>query len=307
MKKIVYKIIIFLFINFLILNVVIFYIQGNLNSSICSSPNNMDYDVVIMGTSHAQAFTTNASLVEKIISKKIGTLTNGSAGVVPEKIFLSCFFKANNKTKQLVYFIDPWIFYAKRWNEDNYILQQDAIDYKYLLSLIENHATGKVIFNYFRDKLTFESIFKKSIQISKDKTEKVIVKSDKTKPVEEISEERKKYLEVVGLKGRLGVLYLEGLNQDNFNKYSKVLEDIIKLAKKNNAQIILVIPPTNMGELPGRDQTVKLLKKLQIKYGSKYYDFSDVISDDSLYTEDNEHLNIKGVEYFTKKYFKTII
>ena len=67
-------------------------------SSACTAPRNEKYDFVLMGTSHTQVFYNH--VVEPIIPKKMKNLATGAAGVVPEKIFLTCFFEAKNKTNQ---------------------------------------------------------------------------------------------------------------------------------------------------------------------------------------------------------------
>lgn len=287
-------------------------------TSVCVLPRNEKYDFVLMGTSHTQLFYKH--IVESIIPKQMKNLASGAAGVIPQKIQLLCFFQANNETKQIVYFLDPWVLYSNRWNEGNYILQQENIEYSYLFRLLENNVDKKVLFNYFRDKLidNYDKFMRELL------TPKVKV-SEKTKLVENPDEnyaktqaqnrealmakktpEEQLAANQAEDKQRLEVSYNEGLNDKNFSRYSKHVEQIILLSKKNNAAISFAIPPTLMGKMPGHNNTIKLLSELKKKYKIEYFDLALEMQDQEFYW-DREHLTKKGVEYFTNNYLKQML
>ncbi|MBI2613554.1 MAG: hypothetical protein HYW62_02185 [Candidatus Levybacteria bacterium] len=327
MKRFILKVLILMVVNIVIYNVIMYLLYNkSFLESACTAPRNGEYDFLLMGTSHTQVFYDH--IVEKIIQKKMKNLATGAAGVVPEKIFLTCFFEANNKTNQVIYFLDPWALYSSRWNEDNYILQQEGIEYSYLSKLIENKVSTKVVFNYFRDKLTDNSdkfmrelLMPKTISPEKIKPVENLQPDNKEIPSEDSAKveagkrearmaqktpEEQQLANQAEDKQRLEISYNEGLSDKNFSKYSKHVEQIILLAKKNDAAISFIIPPTLMGEMPGHDNVIKLLSELKKKYKTEYFDFALEMQKQEFYW-DREHLNVKGVEYFTQNYLKDLV
>lgn len=320
MKKIISKILILLIINIIIYNLIIYLIYSkSFLSSICTAPRNEKYDFVLMGTSHTQLFYNY--IVEPIISKKMKNLASGAAGVIPQKIQLECFFETNNKTKQVVYILDPWALYSDRWNETNYILQQESIEYSYFFKLLANNVDKKVLFNYFRDKLTdnYDKFVRDLL------APKVTSPVEKPKPKDDPNEayttketslreermaqktpEEQAALNKAEDKQRLDTLYDRGLNEQLFSRYSRQVKKVILLAKKNNAEIVFIIPPTLMGKMPGHDNTIKLLSELKKRYGINYFDLSAIMQTKNYYF-DREHFNRPGVEYFTQNYLKEIV
>jgi hypothetical protein len=72
-------------------------------------------------------------------------------------------------------------------------------------------------------------------------------------------------------------------------------QDFLKLAKKNNIELYVVISPTaNLSPY----NSIAEIKKLTQQSGFKFYDYSTTINDYSLFYDDT-HLNIKGATLFT--------
>jgi hypothetical protein len=72
-------------------------------------------------------------------------------------------------------------------------------------------------------------------------------------------------------------------------------QDFLKLAKKNNIVLYVVISPTaNLSPY----NSIAEIKKLTQQSGFKFYDYSTTINDYSLFYDDT-HLNIKGATLFT--------
>lgn len=326
MKKFIIKIAILILVNIAIYNLAIYSLYNkSFLTSACTAPKDEKYDFVLMGTSHGQVFYKH--IVEPIISKKMKNLASGAAGIIPQKIQLECFFQAHNKTDKVVYLLDPWILHSNRWNESNYILQQENIEYSYLVKLLENNVDSKVLFNYFRDKLidNYDKFMRELLTplVPIVKTKPVIQEEVKKRqnPDEEYAAneaqkreatmaqktpEEQKVLNAAEDKQRLEILYDQGIKKEYFNKYSKELEKVILVAKKNNAQIVFIIPPTLMGKLPGHDNTIELLAQLKKTYGINYFDLSVEMQNQDFYW-DREHLSRSGVEYFTQNYLKKIL
>ena len=100
--------------------------NGETEANLPIIKSNQHYDIVFLGTSHGRTLSRfgNHDRVEKILSKKIINLsTGGGRGIYSSQIYLDYFFKRGNTTDTIVYFIDPWVFYSNKWNEENDLLQ----------------------------------------------------------------------------------------------------------------------------------------------------------------------------------------
>ncbi len=310
MKKFTQKITLFLIANILFYHFMIYLIDGKgFLVSACNLAQRENFDFIMLGTSHTQVFYNH--VVEKILPKKMKNLATGSAGVVPEKIRLLCFFESKNSTKNIIYILDPWALYSERWNENNIILQYENIEYSYTKKLISNGATKTVLFNYFRDKLTSNALVlinsyikTKDIPTPQPK-QPVQIQIEESKKIEKTLEEQRKIDEALD-KQRLEILYDEGLNQKRFSKYSQDVVEIIKLAKANHAHITFIIPPTLMGKMPGHEEVIKLLEEYKQKYNISYLDLTDEMQDQQYYW-DREHFNENGVNFFTEHFLSKIL
>ena len=106
------------------------------------------------------------------------------------------------------------------------------------------------------------------------------------------------------IQNRLKLLFPNGTDNNKFNKYKLVLDQIVALAKTRNMQITFIIPTTLLPKLPGMDKEKALLSEYK-KNNINYYNLSKSITDLSLYS-DTDHLNTKGVIKFTNTYLKTL-
>lgn len=248
------------------------------------------YDVVFLGSSHAITVFGNKKTYKDtsaILHKKYLTLANAGSGVLPQKIYLDYFFAEKNKTTYVVYLLDPWALYYRQWNEENYFVAEEAFRIRFLSLLLTHPFDRQVPIEYIRNKFTYlrfipEQKIKQKILSKKDITPDLIAKT-------------------------LHHYYPRHPEEKNFQHYSVILEDMIKLAKKNNSQVIFIIPPTLLAKnLPGIEEEKKLLNKLQHKYDVHFYDYSSAITDPSLYL-DMDHLNRQGADLFTEKFVKPIL
>lgn len=288
--------IVLIFLFFVIILVPFFYFwlenryqyeNWNTESNLFIIPENSSFDLLIMGTSHGRIFSRNQNhlIVEKILSKKILNISYSSGGIIPEEIFLEYFFKKGNKTKSIVYFIDPFVLYSSSWNEKFYDLGiAEPINALFLSELFSFDINKRVIFDYFASKFTLKWITKKP--------------NDSLPILQTVS------LNNSDIKWRINNLYPDSMNNNNFNKYANELKKVVSLSEKNNAKIVFVIPST-LFEDPGNKQLEKLLKIFKEKYNIPYYDYSSAIKDSNLFY-DIDHLNRRGIIFFTTNYLKKI-
>lgn len=165
MRSFLLKVIAFLAVNFLVYMAVVSIPQirysfpnNATESNLLSMTKNTGYDLLFMGTSHARIFSRskNDEIVEKILSKKMFNISKGGGhgGIFPEYLFLSRFYEEKNSAKDILYFIDPWTFYSSQWNEKNYFLEDEPVDFPFMTNAIKEGVNRSVIINYLQSKLS---------------------------------------------------------------------------------------------------------------------------------------------------------
>lgn len=295
MKKFVKNIIYFLLINLAVFIVVIWGISiifslknWQRDPDVYVIPSSNTYNFLIMGTSHANIFTrfSNQGRVEKILGKKFFNLSQPGSGPVIEKLYLKVFLDKKNRSQRIVYFIDPYALYSDRWNENYFLLLYGKFDLLFLRNAISSQIGATTLMNYIRTYLSLKWFIKNP---RPDKTDSRVYSYTKSQIIE-----------------RLNFLYPEGLTQNSFIKYTQSLNEVIQIAKKNNMKITFIVPTTLIKNLPGTNQTLKLLEKYKKDYNIMYYDYSNLIQDNNLYG-DEDHLNSDGISFFTKYYLKQIL
>jgi len=288
----------FLFINVAIILAILFYInkrdnknnykQFETESVIYSIPESKTFDLIIMGSSHGRMFTRgkNHLNVEKILNKKIVNISKSAAGIVPEFEFLKYFYKNGNKASEIWYFIDPFIFYSSKWNEELYFLTDEPFRFDFFFQILFSNLTSEVKYNYIKSKFSTEWIdFNASIL---PETESKLTKIDST-----------------AVQKRAISVYPSGLSEEVFDKYSSVFKQLIMFANAKELKITFIIPPTLLGFLPGMKELKLFLKNIKKDDSISYFDFSETIKNPAYYYN-HDHLNNNGVDFFTKKYLSHI-
>ncbi len=247
------------------------------------------YDFILMGTSHARMFGLDGQrpTIESIIGKNFTSLGYVGSGVMPQKLYLEDFYRHGNQTPRIIYMLDPWVLYSREANEKDFYTTNEVFRHEYLIGLIRDGFSPGVIKDYATKKVSYKIfILPRNLDI-------VLDAKMTQKEVGSLN---------VDIKERIKVWYSDGLSTANFKKYSKVLEDIVLLARKNNTKITILIPPTMMGDLPGEKNAKKLAKKLIVEV----YDYSDTVKNPDYYLN-FDHLNFDGTKYFASKYLKPLL
>jgi hypothetical protein len=251
-------------------------------------PKNEAYGFVLMGNSHAEAFAGGDShtLVESILGMKFFSFAKRGAGVLPEKIYLSYFFKQQNTTKYIIYFIDPFVMYSPKFNE-KYPFDTEPYHNSVLLNMIKNGFEWHILSDYLTS--NFDPRNHPSPQPSYACGTNALESLDQNK-----------------MQMAMADLYSDGLDRSSFNKYAVELGDQISLSNQHGARTIFIIPPYVWRHDPGRNELLGILRQYEQRYGIKYYDFSNSISDPGMYIDATNHLSCKGVQYFTERFLKPI-
>lgn len=254
---------------------------------------NEEYDILFLGISHARNFSRhhNHERIEKITNKKIINLGQGggACGINEQEFYLNYFYNRDNKAKELIFILSPPLMYSETLPIASNTFKEELFSIDFFISYLFFKSENKTerIVEYVRSKFTEEWI--------------------DMKPDSKMSENT--YLTSVDMKvvqeGFLAA-YGDTLSEARFSKSCKTIESIIRTAQHHNSKLIFIFPPAPFGKWPGHDSCVDFTKKMEQKYGCKYYDLSEAITTPEYYY-DHHHLNSKGVEYFTKTFLKPIL
>lgn len=267
------------------------YHNWNTYESLSLIPYSQQYDLLILGSSHGRVFSSfgNHRRIENILDMHILNISKTAAGLLPEKALLSYFYQNGNNAKQIMYIIDPAIFYSDKWNENNYFLEDEPFYPNFFITAAKEGINYKVLENYLRSKFSFYWI-----------TGRHPVDDELSKDIYLTGIDPEKVAK------RRAFLYSDGLKSEIFAHYADMLRDLVSQASKHNSKIIFILPPTLLGRLPGISEVVSLIKSMKKYFNVEIFDFSDTIKEPKLY-QDHDHLNTPGIELFTKKYLKPIL
>lgn len=252
-----------------------------------------DYDMLLMGISHARNFSRykNHLRLEKTLDREIINIGigEGKCGSNEQFFYLKYFYSQHNTTKQVVYVLSTAMMNKGFLNEasNTFELEPFRIDffYQYLRHNAENKSER--LFYYIKSKFSRKWLMLKPR--SSDRQDKALVAIDSTK-----------------IKEGLQLLLQGGERNDDFQRNCNAVEETIKLALANNSEIIFFISPALFGKWQGHYETLDFLRKMNEKYGIRYYDFSETVLIPKYYY-DHHHLNSDGIDFFTEKYLKEIL
>ncbi len=299
MKQFWWKTVVFAGINLLILSGVLLrawqkdddlFFHFSLTESVLNSlPENQEYDLLIMGSSHGRIFSRgpNHRVVEQILGLRMANISRSAAGIIPESAYLDYFYSKGNSAETIVYFLDPFVFSTVRWNERQFFLTEEPFEPGFLRRMIRYGIEPGVMYAYIRSK--FEHEWKKNHGI---------VRIDESFALEYRVEE--------SVRKRLEALYPDGYTKAVMDSYIPELKALLELARQHKTRVVFILPPTLLGKTPGHSDLVNHLRQINQQYQIPYYDYSDEIRDPRLYYN-HDHLNRRGVRLFTLQYLKPLL
>lgn len=266
-------------------------------------PAGQHFDLLMMGTSRGRTLSRYGShrKVEEVLDMRMLNISKGrGGGLIPQWIFLSYFFDRGNTAPRIVYLLDPFVFFSRQWNEDNLLAEDEPFRLDFFWKLFRSPVSPMVVHNYFASKFSVEGLFFRARSVDLDTWvfDRMGIPSLEWVALEKI--------DPVLVKKQIDNLFPQGVDEAVFRRYAEVLREIIRTAQAHGAEIVLVIPPTLLGESPGEQSLRDLLADCAARYGVRWYDLAQAILEPSLYC-DHGHLNLAGVEYFARAYLKPIL
>lgn len=299
MKKLLYKIPLFVVANLILLIVLLYcfsypvekydYSNSTTESNLLHMPKDQHFDLLILGTSHARVLSRfgNHQRMEKILDKSIINLSQGlgGGGILNQSAFARYFFSSGNTIDTILYLVDPFIFYNKYFDDNDVNFNREPFRLKFMWIIATLGFDAGVQYSYLYSKFTSEWLKIKPFSFQRD--DRMI-----------------KGINAVSVVKRFNVVYPENLNRDVLHKKKLEFLQLIGYLEKQHSVLIFVIPPSII-QWPGYEELVALLNELQQTHGIPYYDFSNEALDKK-YFADHDHLNTEGVVYFTRHYLSDI-
>jgi hypothetical protein len=241
-------------------------------SKLAVIPHNQQYDIVLMGGSHAEVITGASAYdsVSSILNKKFFNLGKGQgSGIIPMKMLAEYFFYKGNSTKEVVYFFDDQVLFTEVFNEKPLMLRSEPFDLKFFQLAIKHHIKQSAI---------------------KLKPQKALTGIDST-----------------AVKMRVENMYFDGMDTTaTLTHYEGLLLDFLLDLKSKGIKVTLVVPPTLLGNLPGHKYQQRIMKKWRDQYQIPSLDLTNTITDATCYM-DHDHLNAKGSALLMRNYVKPFL
>ncbi|MCU0370225.1 MAG: hypothetical protein MUC31_02330 [Bacteroidales bacterium] len=252
-----------------------------------------DYDLVIMGISHARNFSRhkNHLRLEKILGMDIINIGigEGKCGANDQYFFLKYFYHRGNTSGKILYVLSPTLLNKGFINQASNTFELEPFRLDFFMQYLKYESDNKYerLFYYVKSKFSRKWIHLKPRSLESKKL-----------ALEQIDS--------VKIREGLKLLLVEGERIDEFRRNCTKVEETIRLAREHHSEMIFFIPPALFGKWEGHYETIDFLKKMNEKYGVSYYDFSESVLIPHYYY-DHHHLNSAGVDYFTETYLKEVL
>jgi hypothetical protein len=255
---------------------------------------NQQYDALFMGISHARNLSRhkNHLRIETITGKKIINIGRGGyySGLLTQYLYLKYFYAMGNKTQKVIIVLTPILMYSYVYDDASNIFEDEPISFNFIRCYLSenNHSATRQLYYYIIDKLSPQWFL--TVPATLEEKKESLDSLDRAK-----------------VEAGIQSAYLNGMENEVFENRKALVYKIIGECKKNNSQIIFIIPPALFGKWKGHETVVSFLGQLHNQDPAiAWYDFSESVLDPKLYY-DHHHLNSAGVVYFTENYLKKIM
>ena len=265
------------------------YQRGQFSSNLFYINNNIDYDVTILGSSHARGFEncTYGNLTENILDAKVSNLAYTGGGVINQQVMLSYFYAKGNTTNTIVYFIDPHMLTSNFFDREP-LFNKEPFKIDFLYTLLNSQFKQEVILSYIKSKLEPSSNWLKVNTC-------------------EIFQDSVKAIDSLKLKKRANYLaQTKSIDANVLHSQIGIINETLSLIEKHDNKVIFIIPPTLLGSQLGHKELILFLEKTRNEKGIEYYDLSNSMKTPKYYYN-YDHLNISGMQYFLQNHLNPLV
>lgn len=258
------------------------YAPWETDSVLLVMPRNETYDVAILGSSRAyllSRFRDNHRITESELGMRVFNMAMPTGGGLrPARFLLEEFFAQGNRARQVLYFIDPFVFYAIGANDQHKFIYFEPLRFSLLRRLVAQRYPARSILTYIRSKFTPAWVFQKPL---------LLERHNGALTPDTIDPER------IAL--RMDSLYPDGMQEIVFQRHAGEFLAILECSRAHDAEVTVMVAPTLMGPEIGAARMNAWLESQRAQCGFHFFDFHDALPDPGLYYN-LDHLNTLGVE-----------
>lgn len=250
------------------------------------------YGAVLLGTSRGRVLSRdgNHDLLERVLGCRVANLSKGGGGgLMPAEVHLSHFFFRGNTADHVIYLVDPWVFFSTVNNEENdFFLRDEPFELDILAKLFRDGYPMNRISSYLQ-MITVTDWRKISRYAAPGLTDGTLPKIDPAK----MEKARAHYLGKYDL--------------ENFVRYSRYVERINTLARRNGCDVTYVMLPILMPDFPGAEQVDQFLAENAAHNPNVAYYNCIAAMHDKSYFYDHMHFNRLGIERFASSVLRPLL
>lgn len=252
-------------------------------SILLALPEGEEFAAVILGNSRARILARSHAEVEGILGGKVFILAKGNgAGPAPMRLLLEAFHRRGNRSRALLYFLDPFVVYSPRWNEDHRFADTEPFDAGLFLGMASLGFTRQALFSYVQTKFNAPWIRVHGRASGYRGHGDTIARIDPA-----------------AVARRHAHLYPDGTPAGDLARNLAHLEALLSDAAGLGTAAYVLHPPTLSGAQPGMDSLQAALRRSRIPSLAVIVDFQAVFAE-GRYFYDLDHMNARGIREFTK-------
>lgn len=250
-------------------------------------------DVAILGTSHAYVisrFREHGEAAEAAIDRSIFNMAiPQGGGITPARFYLETYFEDGNTVDDVVYFLDPFVFFTAGSNESHKFVYFEPFRLRFFAKMVANGYNYKQLITYVRSKFSTFWIFQRPDPL---------VHHVRGYPPELVTPER--------IQRRMKSLYPQGARTEVFQRFQPEFLKILALCRDRGIRLHVAVPPTLMGPETGHAEMMTWLQPLADRGEFTLHDWSNAILDPVRYYN-LDHLNLGGVEHLMGELLRPVL
>lgn len=267
------------------------FLNHETESNLLFYKKNTNYDVLIMGISHARHFSrfSNHLRVEKILQRDIINIGKAGCGINEQLFYLDYFYFLENQAKQVVFVLSPHMFFEQnsQYSSTTFDFDPFEISFFFRYLLFESVNKRERLMSYLKSKLTINWIRFKPTAVKG-----VWNKIDS--------------VDLGNVDNGQDKLFGCELSMNQFVLSSSRIKDVINLALDNDSEVILIIPPASFGKWRGHEFVSDFAQEMASMKKVQFYDCSRTVLNTDYYY-DHHHLNSPGVNFYTTNILSKIL
>lgn len=269
------------------------YAPWETDSVLLVMPEDKPFGLAILGASHGyllSRFRENHQILQDTVNRRCFNMAMPTGGgLVPARLYLDTFYDRGNTAEQVVYFLDPFVFYSAGANDAHKFVYFEPFEPRFLWRLIREGYPPRRILTYVRAKFSYAWLTQEPAPL--------IAHPHALTPAD-VAPER--------IARRIETLYLEGRQEDIFQRYAPEFLRIAGRCRREGSRFVVIIPPTLLGPEPGAAHVLAWLAEKRAELGFELHNLVNAMPEPRYYYN-LDHLNTAGVAHFCQVYLAPIL